>query len=126
MHEPRQRHVGLSRLPAGQVGRRQLRWAPAPPRERRPFWRDFAGGLLFGLQNVLLADLRRPLVSPEQQGRFFGLQGSLNQALSPVGMAAAGVLSDWFSPYAVAAGAGFVVVALAISGLTGPGLRDIP
>lgn len=85
----------------------------------------FAGGVLFGLQNVLFADLWRRLVPQEQQGRFFGMQGSLNQALAPVGMAAAGFLADRFSPYHIAGGAGLLVVALAVWGLMGPGLRSI-
>lgn len=85
----------------------------------------FLGGFFFGLQNVLLADLWRRIVPPEQQGRFFGLQASLIEVLMPVGYAVTGLLSDLISPYSIAGGAGILVVALAIWGLLGPGLRDV-
>lgn len=85
----------------------------------------FAGGLFFGLSNVMFADIWRRLIPAEQQGRFFGMQGSLNQVLAPVGVTLTGLLADQTSPYAIAAGAGALVVALAIWGLAAPGLRDL-
>lgn len=85
----------------------------------------FLGGFAFGLTNLMFADIWRRLVPQEQQGRFFGMQGALNQSLMPLGLAVAGVLADRFSPYSVAAGAGALVVALALWGLSGPGLRDL-
>lgn len=85
----------------------------------------FLGGLTFGLSNVMFAALYRVLVPQEQQGRFFGLLGSVNQALQPVGAALAGVLATQVSPFAGAAVAGGIVVALAAWGLSGPGLRDV-
>ncbi|MDF2626700.1 MAG: multidrug resistance protein [Symbiobacteriaceae bacterium] len=85
----------------------------------------FLGGLTFGLSNVMFAALYRVLVPQEQQGRFFGMLGSVNQALQPVGAALAGLLADQVSPFLGAAVAGSIVVALAVWGLTGPGLRDV-
>jgi len=85
----------------------------------------FLGGLTFGLSNVMFAALYRVLVPQEQQGRFFGLLGSINQALQPVGAALAGVLATQFSPFVGAAVAGGAVVMLAVWGLSGPGLRDV-
>lgn len=85
----------------------------------------FLGGLTFGLSNVMFAALYRVLVPQEQQGRFFGLLGSINQALQPLGAALAAVLADQVSPFAGAAVAGGIVVALAVWGLSGPGLRDV-
>jgi len=85
----------------------------------------FLGGFFLGLQNVLLMDLWRRIVSPEQQGRFFGMQSSLNEVLMPVGYAVTGFLSDWISPYSIAGVAGLLVVALTVWGLLGPGLRDV-
>ncbi len=85
----------------------------------------FLGGLFFGLQNVLLLDLWRRIVPPEKQGRFFGMHTTLNEVLMPVGYGVTGFLADWISPYAIAGGAGLLVVALAVWGITGPGLRDV-
>ncbi|HWI65968.1 MAG TPA: MFS transporter [Symbiobacteriaceae bacterium] len=85
----------------------------------------FLGGLTFGLSNVMFAAIFRALVPQEQQGRFFGLLGSINQALQPLGLALAGVMADRVSPFTGAALAGGAVVLLAVWGLLGPGLRDV-
>lgn len=85
----------------------------------------FLGGFTFGLSNPLFADIWRRLIPPEQQGRFFGMQSALVQGLMPLGFTLAGVLADRFAPYSVAAGAGGLVVLLALWALSGPGLRDI-
>lgn len=85
----------------------------------------FVGGLTFGLGNVMFAGLYRELVPKEQQGRFFGMLSTLNQALVPVGIAIAGVLGDLMSPFIVLGIGGIVVVTLSMWGFTTPGLRDL-
>jgi len=74
---------------------------------------------------VLLLDLWRRIVPQEQQGRFFGMYDSLNQALAPLGIVVTGFLADRISPYAIAGGAGMLVVALSLWELARPSLRDV-
>jgi len=85
----------------------------------------FAAGLAFGLSNVMFATIFRSIIPQDQQGRFFGMYGPLNQVLMPVGLALGGVLGDAMSPFIVAGIVGAAVALLALWGLTARGLRDI-
>ena len=85
----------------------------------------FLGGLTFGLGNVMFASLYRELVPQEQQGRFFGMLGTLSQILVPVGITVGGVLGDHMSPFGVFGLGGTLIVCLALWGFMTPGLRNL-
>lgn len=71
-------------------------------------------GLSFGLANSLVLNLYLTLVPQEQQGRMFGLSGSLGRLLMPVGAGLAGWLVDLHSPFTLAAGVGALVVVISV------------
>jgi DHA3 family macrolide efflux protein-like MFS transporter len=85
----------------------------------------FLGGFTFGLSNVMFAVMYREVVPQEQQGRFFGMLGPINQALVPVGIGLGGLFGDLVSPFVMIGVAGVCVSLLAIWGLASPGLRDV-
>lgn len=85
----------------------------------------FGGGLFFGIANGLLFTIYLILIPREQQGRYFGLSGSLGRILMPVGAGLAGWAVGILSPFSVAASMGAVVMALSFWALGRPGLRDV-
>lgn len=85
----------------------------------------FGSGLCFGVANSLLFSIYRILIPREQQGRYFGLSGSLGRMLMPVGAGLAGWAVGVVSPFTVAAWMGALVVALSLWALGRPGLRDV-
>lgn len=85
----------------------------------------FGGGLCFGIANGLLFTIYLILIPQEQQGRYFGLSGSLGRMLMPVGAGLAGWAVGVVSPFSVAGAMGALVTALALWALGSPGLREV-
>jgi len=72
----------------------------------------FFGGFMIAMVNGAAQAIMQTSIPPDKQGRVFGLLGSLTVAMSPVGLAVAGPLSDlvgvqiWF----IVAGVGLSLV----------------
>jgi len=55
------------------------------------------GGFFIVVVNVILGALIQLIVDPDMRGKFFAFSSSISAALTPLGMAIGGVLSDSFS-----------------------------
>lgn len=60
----------------------------------------FIGGFLLVIVNIIIGAVMQLIVEPEQRGKFFAFASSISAALTPLGMAVGGVMSDvYYIPY---------------------------
>lgn len=85
----------------------------------------FGMGFLEAIVLGLGGAIGQAIIPPELQGRLFGLLGSLNQALAPVGLMIAGPLADSFGVQFWWLITGGLITALGVGALCVPALVDI-
>ncbi|MBN2048183.1 MAG: MFS transporter [Anaerolineaceae bacterium] len=82
-------------------------------------------GFLLPFNNGPSSALRQEIIEPEMQGRYFALAVTLATAMSPIGLAIAGPLSDKFSIQTWYLIAGISILIFSLLGWSYSGIRNI-
>jgi DHA3 family macrolide efflux protein-like MFS transporter len=85
----------------------------------------FFVGFMLPITNGPVMAVLQAVVAPEMQGRVFTLVGSLSAAMSPLGLAIAGPLSDAVGVRAWFIAGGFVAGCMGLLGFLLPVIRNV-
>lgn len=72
----------------------------------------FAVGFCISMTNASIMAVMQSAIPPEMQGRVFALVGSGAMAMTPLGLAVAGPVSDWLGPRVWYVAAGFAILVI--------------